>query len=82
MTEPLKIGIVGLGKMGGIRAKTIRDHDDTVLVSGTDSNPPAKGFKDMDILPDYQSVINSGVDAVFGQSGNVCRVYLKCGGRS
>lgn len=65
MAEPLKIGIVGLGKMGGIRAKSVRENDNTILVSGTDPNPPKKGFRDMEILPDYQSVINSGVDAVF-----------------
>ncbi|MCB0270396.1 MAG: Gfo/Idh/MocA family oxidoreductase [Calditrichaeota bacterium] len=65
MTEPIKIGIVGLGKMGGIRAKTIRENDATVLISGTDPNPPAKGFEDIQILPDYRAVINSGVDAVF-----------------
>lgn len=64
MTEPLKIGIVGLGKMGGIRAETIRDNSKTVLICGTDPNPPEKGFEDIDILPDYQSVIDSDVDAV------------------
>src|SRR4030065_2245733 len=65
MTDPLKIGIVGLGKMGGIRAMTIRENADTVLVSGTDTDPPPMGFDDMQILPDYESVIHSGVDAVF-----------------
>ena len=65
MTEPIKIGIIGLGKMGGIRATTIRENDSTVVVSGTDPNPPAKGFEDMQILPDYEAVIDSGVDAVF-----------------
>jgi predicted dehydrogenase len=65
MTEPLTIGIIGLGKMGGIRAMTIRENADTVLVSGTDTNPPPMGFDDMQILPDYESVIHSGVDAVF-----------------
>ncbi|EGV52468.1 oxidoreductase family protein [endosymbiont of Riftia pachyptila (vent Ph05)] len=64
MSAPLKIGIVGLGKMGGIRAKTVRDCDDTVLVSGTDPNPPAQGFQDIKILPDYRAVIDSDVDAV------------------
>ena len=65
MTEPLKIGIVGMGKMGGIRATTIRAHDDTVIVSATDPHPPEKGWEDVQILPDYTSVIHSGVDAVF-----------------
>lgn len=70
MNKPLKIGIVGLGKMGGIRAKTVRERDDTVLVSGTDPNPPGKGFEDLQILPDYRAVIHSGVDAVFACTPN------------
>ena len=65
MTEPLRMGIIGLGKQGGIRAGTVREHDDAVLVSGTDPAPPAKGFEDLAILPDYEAVIASGVDAVF-----------------
>ncbi len=65
MDDPLKIGIVGLGKMGGIRAQTIRAHKDTVLISGADPNVPVSGFDDLEILPDYEAVINSGVDAVF-----------------
>lgn len=65
MPEPLKIGIVGLGKMGGIRAETVRDNDEAVLVCGTDPNPPAKGFEDIQLLPDYRAVIESGVDAVY-----------------
>jgi len=65
MTKPLKIGIVGLGKMGGIRAKAVRDADDAVLVCGTDPNPPKSGFEDMAILTDYRAVIESDIDAVF-----------------
>jgi predicted dehydrogenase len=65
MAEPLRIGIIGLGKMGGIRAGTVRAHNDTVLVSGTDAVPPAQGFDDLCLLPDHEAVIGSGVDAVF-----------------
>lgn len=65
MSEPLKVGIIGLGKMGRIRAETIRDNDQTVLVSATDPAPPERGFDDVQILPDYRAVIDSGVDAVF-----------------
>ena len=65
MTKPIKFGIVGLGKMGSIREITIRENDETILISGTDPNPPTHGFKDMQFLPDYKSVITSGVDAVF-----------------
>lgn len=65
MTKPIKCGIVGLGKMGSIREKTIRDNVETILISGTDPNPPTNGFKAIEFLPDYRAVINSGVDAVF-----------------
>jgi predicted dehydrogenase len=65
MKEVLKIGIIGLGKMGQVRAETIRKNDDTVLISGTDPYPPAKGFEDIRILPDAAAVIHSGIDAVF-----------------
>ena len=47
MTEPLRMGIVGLGKQGGIRARTVRDRDDTLLICGADPNPPAAGFDDI-----------------------------------
>jgi predicted dehydrogenase len=65
MSGKIKIGIVGLGKMGGIRAQTIRENKDTVLISGTDPNPPAVGFEGMKILPDYDAVLKSDVDAIF-----------------
>ena len=64
MLQPLKFGIVGLGKMGGIRADSIRKRNDSVLVSGSDPNPPEKGFSDLQLLPDYRAVIDSDVDAV------------------
>jgi len=59
------MGIIGLGKQGRIRAGTIRDHSDAVLVSGTDPASPTTGFEDLAILPDYRAVIASDVDAVF-----------------
>ena len=65
MTEPLRVGIVGLGKQGGIRARTVRERDDVVLVSGTDPNPPDKGFADLRLLLDHQAVLASDIDAVF-----------------
>lgn len=65
MTKPIRCGIVGLGKMGSIREKTIRENADTILISGTDPNPSKYNFGDMQILENYKSVINSGIDAVF-----------------
>jgi predicted dehydrogenase len=65
MAKPIRMGIVGLGKMGGIRADSIRANDQTVVISGSDPNPPVKGWEDIQVLPDYQSVIASDVDAIF-----------------
>ena len=65
MTEPLRIGIVGLGKMGKIRAETIEKNSGTVLVSVTDPSPPTGGFNGVRLYPNYESVIRSDVDAVF-----------------
>ncbi|MFC1660540.1 Gfo/Idh/MocA family protein [Gemmatimonadota bacterium] len=65
MAEPIRTGIIGLGKMGGIRAQTVRENESTVLVSGCDPNPPPKGFEDLEILDGYRAVIDSDVDAIF-----------------
>lgn len=65
MADKVRIGIIGLGKMGGVRAETVRRSDSAKLVSGCDPFPPSVGFEDVLILPDYEAVIDSGVDAVF-----------------
>jgi predicted dehydrogenase len=63
--EPVTIGIVGLGRQGGIRARTIRAHDETLLICGADSQPPIHGFSDIQVFRRYQDVVESDVDAVF-----------------
>jgi predicted dehydrogenase len=65
LARALRIGIVGLGKMGGIRAATIRQRHDTILHCGADPNPPPTGFDDVRVLGDYRDVVDSDVDAVF-----------------
>lgn len=65
MAEALRMGIVGLGKMGGIRADTIAKNSDTVLTAATDPRPRADGFFGAELLPDSDAVIASDVDAVF-----------------
>jgi predicted dehydrogenase len=64
MPVPLRFGIVGLGKMGRIRAGTLRADPETVLVNGTDANGVSAGFEDLEILPDFRAVVDSDVDAV------------------
>jgi len=61
----MKMGVVGLGKQGGVRARTIRERDDTVLVCGADPHAPAKGFDDVAVFADWKAVVDSDIDAVF-----------------
>jgi len=65
MGDLIKFGIVGLGKMGGIRAATVRQNASTQLISVTDPNPPPIGFDDIHLFDNYKEVIHSGIDAVF-----------------
>ena len=73
MTKQLKIGIIGLGKMGKIRAKTIRENRDTTLICGTDPfppDPPAREFEGMQIYKDADAVIGSDADAIIVATPN------------
>ena len=66
MTSPLTVGIVGLGKMGLIRAKEIAAHPDTVLIAGADPDPNTfADFPDIPTSTRYDDVIDSGADCVF-----------------
>jgi len=65
MSELLRIGIVGLGHMGAVRARTIRENPQTVLVTGADPHAPASGFDDLRVVSDYAALLESDVDAVF-----------------
>ena len=65
MANAIKFGIVGLGKMGRIRANTIRKNKNAILVSGHDISYNDFGFNDLKLLNSYQDVINSDIDAIF-----------------
>ena len=66
MSGEIKIGIVGLGKMGQIRAREVGAHASTVLMAGADPHPGAReSFPGVPISEDYRSVIESDADAVF-----------------
>lgn len=83
-SSKVRIGIIGLGKMGRIRAETMRRSADVELVSGTDPHPPESDFEDLELLPDYTAVIDSDVDAVFVCTPNrfipdVCVAALEAG---
>lgn len=66
MSEALNIGLIGLGKMGLIRAREIAKRTDARVVCGFDPAPEkfAEEFPDVQILPDAQAVIAADVDAI------------------
>ncbi len=65
MKDVLSIGIVGLGKMGNIRAESVRKNRHTKLVCASDKTLPKSGFDDVTLYQSSEEVINSDVDAVF-----------------
>jgi len=66
MTAPFKVGIIGLGKMGIIRAQELRRHADVRIVAGSDPDAGRRAaFADIATSADPKSVIESDVDAVF-----------------
>jgi predicted dehydrogenase len=71
VADVLKIGIVGLGKMGRIRAREIAAHPDTTLVCGADAQlPPESEFPGVELFTSAEDVIGSDVDAVFACTPN------------
>ncbi len=66
MADTLKVGIVGLGHMGRIRAREIARHPAMELIAGSDPNPDAaEAFPGILYSSDYRDVLDAGVDAVF-----------------
>ncbi len=66
MPDRIKIGIIGLGKMGLIRAREIARRDDAVVVAGADTDPARFAqYPGVECHTDWRAVIAAGVDAVF-----------------
>jgi predicted dehydrogenase len=67
MTRPINVGIVGLGKMGDIRASVLQRRSDVTLVAGADPDQARHAqYPGVDCHADYRRVVGSpDVDAVF-----------------
>ena len=62
----LRVGIIGLGKMGQIRAREITRHANTTLVIGSDPNEAIREqFPGIEISKDYGDVIAADIDAIY-----------------
>ena len=65
MSNVVRVGIIGLGKMGHIRAREVDKNPATVLIAGADPDPAKHvAFPSIACSSDYHSVIESEVDAV------------------
>ncbi len=68
MSDNIRIGMVGLGKMGLIRAKELVRHPQAEVICGFDPNPTAfhAAYPDVAILDSIEAVTTSeDIDAVF-----------------
>ncbi len=67
MTDRVRVGIVGLGKMGRIRAQALKGRSDSVVTRGADPNSARYAdYPGVHCHNDYRQVVNaSDVDAVF-----------------
>jgi predicted dehydrogenase len=66
LNRPLTVGIIGLGKMGQIRAREIKAHPETTLVRGADPDTAMfAAFPGIELSRRFEDVIDSDVDLVF-----------------
>jgi len=63
--SPLRVGIVGYGKMGRIRADVIQKIPALELVCVCDSDPKAAALAPVPCYDDYAQVLETELDAVF-----------------
>ena len=64
--KPLRVGIIGLGRMGEIRGREIKAHPLTELVIGADPDPA--NFRDFPGIlhsVEYQDVVDADLDAIY-----------------
>ena len=64
--EPLRVGIVGLGKVGIIRARCVQAHPDLELQAVCDVNPEqAKALPGLRFYTDFRQLVEGDLDIVF-----------------
>jgi predicted dehydrogenase len=71
MAMTLKVGLIGLGKMGATRARELEKHDHVEIVCGADPNEATySDFPGVECFADFSRVIDAEVDAVFVATPN------------
>jgi predicted dehydrogenase len=66
VSKEVRVGIIGLGKMGEIRAREFEAHPDATIVYGFDPNPEKfkAAYPHVELLDSMQAVCVADVDAV------------------
>ena len=71
MAPPISVGLVGLGKMGGIRADCVERSPHLELVGGADPDPARRAeFPGLPTSERWQDVVEGPADAVFVATPN------------
>ncbi len=70
MNRKLKVGIIGLGKMGRVRAEVINEHAELDLVFLCDVTESADEFPQCGFFGDYNDLLEEGPDAIFVCTSN------------
>jgi len=64
--DPLKVGIIGMGKMGEIRLKNAQAHPDIEVLSICDTDTDrAREFPGIRFYPDFRELIQDDLDVIF-----------------
>lgn len=66
MSPPIKVGIVGFGEVGKIRAAAVTGNPNLRLIGVADPNPGVEKItEELRVTPDYRELLSWDVDAVF-----------------
>jgi predicted dehydrogenase len=64
--QPLRVGIIGMGKMGQIRAGVVASRPDLNLCAVCDVDPEkARSYPQAEFYPDYHRLLRADLDIVF-----------------
>lgn len=71
MSRTLRCGIIGLGRMGGIRYRELSKHPHAVVTHGADPNEELfAAYAGVSCSTDWRDVVNADVDAIFVATPN------------
>ncbi len=65
-SNPIRVGIVGLGKMGLLRARCVREHPNMILKAICDANPDlGQTLEEVPFYREYEELLRQNLDVIF-----------------